>query len=164
MPENGIVNIDWALITFLCLVIFILCLLYLVTTGRHLFPNNVIIRWLNHTPLAAKLLKSIPKLMYSGESMAEKFSDCPICLTEFVDGDEIRVLPVCSHCFHVTRTLATISSWSGEDLVLINNASICMHNVPKSGSLQNFFNCGSHCSQTYLIDSTGDNSQNKHNY
>ncbi|PWA53769.1 Zinc finger, RING/FYVE/PHD-type [Artemisia annua] len=50
---------------------------------------------------AAKLLRNIPIVTYSAETMAEKFSDCAICLSEFVAGDEVRVLPPCNHCFHV---------------------------------------------------------------
>lgn len=41
--------------------------------------------------------------------MAEKLSDCAICLTEFDSGDEIRVLPQCGHGFHVT----CIDTWFG---------------------------------------------------
>lgn len=52
--------------------------------------------------LKKKVLKTLPKLTYSTQTMAEKFSECAICLTEFVAGDEIRVLPKCGHCFHVT--------------------------------------------------------------
>ncbi|KAI5076965.1 hypothetical protein GOP47_0009030 [Adiantum capillus-veneris] len=27
--------------------------------------------------------------------------ECSICLSEFVDGEDVKLLPVCSHCFHV---------------------------------------------------------------
>lgn len=49
--------------------------------------------------LKKKVLKSFPRLTYSSDD-AGKFSDCAICLAEFVDGDEIRVLPQCGHGFH----------------------------------------------------------------
>ncbi|GFS35943.1 RING/U-box superfamily protein [Actinidia rufa] len=47
-----------------------------------------------------RFLKSIPKLAYTGGDVG-KFTDCAICLAEFVAGDEIRVLPPCGHGFHV---------------------------------------------------------------
>ena len=58
--------------------------------------------------LKKKILKSLPKANFSDDSSA-KFSDCAICLTEFVVGDEIRVLPQCGHGFHV----ACIDTWLG---------------------------------------------------
>ncbi|XVE94378.1 hypothetical protein REPUB_Repub02eG0003500 [Reevesia pubescens] len=58
--------------------------------------------------LKKKILKSLPKASFSAESSAN-FSDCAICLTEFVVGDEIRVLPQCGHGFHV----ACIDTWLG---------------------------------------------------
>lgn len=58
--------------------------------------------------LKKKIINSLPKLTYSAEH-AGKFSDCAICLTEFVAGDEIRKLPQCGHGFHV----ACIDRWLG---------------------------------------------------
>ncbi|KAK8512653.1 hypothetical protein V6N13_082810 [Hibiscus sabdariffa] len=58
--------------------------------------------------LKKKILKSLPKDTFSADFSA-KFSDCAICLTEFVAGDEIRVLPQCGHGFHV----ACIDTWLG---------------------------------------------------
>uniref|UniRef100_A0A5B7BGK5 Putative RING-H2 finger protein ATL8 n=1 Tax=Davidia involucrata TaxID=16924 RepID=A0A5B7BGK5_DAVIN len=58
--------------------------------------------------LKKKILRSLPKLTYTVED-AGKFSDCAICLAEFVAGDEIRVLPQCGHGFHV----GCIDTWLG---------------------------------------------------
>ncbi|CAN8234432.1 unnamed protein product [Cochlearia groenlandica] len=60
--------------------------------------------------LKKKVLRSLPKLTYSPDSPpAAKLSECAICLTEFADGDELRVLPQCGHGFHVL----CIDTWLG---------------------------------------------------
>ncbi|KAM7523947.1 hypothetical protein LguiA_013849 [Lonicera macranthoides] len=61
-----------------------------------------------------KVLKSLPKFTYNSESSGNVAAgnlagDCAICLTEYSDGDEIRVLPQCGHGFHV----ACIDMWLG---------------------------------------------------
>lgn len=58
--------------------------------------------------LKKKVLKALPKHSYSSEDTG-KLSDCAICLTEFVIGDELRVLPQCGHGFHVV----CIDTWLG---------------------------------------------------
>ncbi|OAY22493.1 RING-H2 finger protein ATL8 [Manihot esculenta] len=58
--------------------------------------------------LKKKILHSLPKQTFSANSAA-KFTDCAICLTEFTNGDEIRVLPQCGHGFHVN----CIDMWLG---------------------------------------------------
>ncbi|KAK6939113.1 Zinc finger, RING-type [Dillenia turbinata] len=61
--------------------------------------------------LKKKVLKSLPKLTYAidEEEGGKASTDCAICLTEFVAGDEIRVLPQCGHIFHV----GCIDMWLG---------------------------------------------------
>ncbi|VVB09231.1 unnamed protein product [Arabis nemorensis] len=65
--------------------------------------------------LKKKALQSLPRSTFTaGESTsgtaAEDGGDsteCAICLTDFADGEEIRVLPLCGHSFHV----ACIDKW-----------------------------------------------------
>ncbi|XP_071721935.1 RING-H2 finger protein ATL80-like [Rutidosis leptorrhynchoides] len=63
-----------------------------------------------------KVLKSLPKLTYQNYNSAAtatiavgKFTECAICLAEFVGEDEIRLLPQCGHAFHVS----CIDTWLG---------------------------------------------------
>ena len=58
--------------------------------------------------LKKKILRSLPKVTYAAETAGNP-TDCAICLTEFVGGDEIRVLPQCGHGFHV----GCIDTWLG---------------------------------------------------
>ncbi|WOK95366.1 RING-H2 finger protein ATL79-like [Canna indica] len=58
---------------------------------------------------------SVPAVLYSaaGTRMAGGETECAICLTEFAEGDAVRVLPACNHGFHVgciERWLAARSS------------------------------------------------------
>ncbi|GJS07920.1 RING-H2 finger protein ATL8-like protein [Tanacetum coccineum] len=94
------------------IVVFLLCLIGLNAASRctwiKCFSQTEVVtasasnRFDHFSLPAAKLLRNIPKVTYSAETMAEKFSDdCAICLSEFVAGDEVRLLPPCGHCFHV---------------------------------------------------------------
>ncbi|KAL2248980.1 RING-H2 finger protein ATL73-like [Sesamum indicum] len=61
--------------------------------------------------LKKKLLRRIPVAVYGSET-GVSFTDCPICLAEFLDGEKIRVLPKCYHCFHVRCVDMWLSSHS----------------------------------------------------
>ncbi|KAI3515050.1 hypothetical protein L1887_13799 [Cichorium endivia] len=60
-----------------------------------------------------KLVEALPKFTYDSakEYTGGKLSvvECAICLAEYEDGDEIRVLPQCGHGFHV----GCIDTWLG---------------------------------------------------
>ncbi|KAG5529938.1 hypothetical protein RHGRI_030347 [Rhododendron griersonianum] len=66
----------------------------------------------NNKGLKKKVLQSLPKYTYNEKIAAGTGgggSECAICLAEYADGDEIRVLPQCSHGFHVV----CIDTWLG---------------------------------------------------
>lgn len=47
-----------------------------------------------------KVIQVLPKFTYDSNKEG-KSCDCAICLAEYADGDEIRVLPQCGHGFHI---------------------------------------------------------------
>ncbi|OAY75445.1 RING-H2 finger protein ATL80 [Ananas comosus] len=55
--------------------------------------------------LKKKVLRALPKVSYGGAGGG--LAECPICLAEFVEGEEIRILPHCGHRFHV----ACVDTW-----------------------------------------------------
>ncbi|XP_021846848.1 RING-H2 finger protein ATL80 isoform X2 [Spinacia oleracea] len=61
--------------------------------------------------LNKKTLQLLPTTKYlceAGDSNKQA-DDCAICLTEFSDGDMMRILPRCGHAFHIT----CIDTWLG---------------------------------------------------
>lgn len=50
--------------------------------------------------LNSSVLESIPVLIYSGQDFKDGL-ECAVCLSEFCDGEKIRLLPKCNHGFHV---------------------------------------------------------------
>ncbi|GAB4838673.1 hypothetical protein Ancab_028217 [Ancistrocladus abbreviatus] len=53
--------------------------------------------------LKKKSLQTLPSVTYtSGVVSKSKISECAICLSEFADGDLMRILPRCGHVFHVS--------------------------------------------------------------
>ncbi|KAL0848662.1 hypothetical protein Bca101_021909 [Brassica carinata] len=53
------------------------------------------------SPLDPTVLEKIPIFVYSVETHKSPPEDCSVCLSEFEEEDEGRVLPKCGHVFHV---------------------------------------------------------------
>ncbi|KAL3517956.1 hypothetical protein ACH5RR_020545 [Cinchona calisaya] len=54
------------------------------------------------TGLTKDALRKIPVVVYkSGINSIMPATECPICLGEFNDGENVRILPRCNHGFHV---------------------------------------------------------------
>lgn len=68
----------------------------------------VVSRRLN-SGLKRKEMVALPTATYanSGSSPSSSSVGCAICLLDFIDGDEVRLLPKCNHRFHV----ACIDQW-----------------------------------------------------
>ncbi|MCE3215195.1 hypothetical protein HAX54_001226 [Datura stramonium] len=56
-----------------------------------------------------KVLQSLPKFSYDPSSSAGSAAECAICLAEYTQGDEVKVLPQCGHGFHTH----CIDTWLG---------------------------------------------------
>ncbi|URE00863.1 Membrane transport protein [Musa troglodytarum] len=54
-------------------------------------------------------LRQLPKVSYGGAAGGEEPAECPICLAEFEEGEQLRVLPQCGHGFHA----ACVDAWLG---------------------------------------------------
>ncbi|KAD5960749.1 hypothetical protein E3N88_12221 [Mikania micrantha] len=123
-PEAVAVESDFVVI-LAALLCALICVLGLVSVARCAWlrrgsTSNT--RRNPHRPAAnkgikKKIVETLPKFVYDsakeengGENDGKLSSgDCAICLAEYVDGDEIRVLPQCGHRFHV----GCIDMWLG---------------------------------------------------
>ncbi|CAN4105423.1 unnamed protein product [Withania somnifera] len=59
--------------------------------------------------LKKKVLQSLPTFSFDPSSTTGSGTECAICLAEYSQGDEIKVLPQCGHEFHVH----CIDTWLG---------------------------------------------------
>ncbi|KAF3785975.1 RING-H2 finger protein [Nymphaea thermarum] len=89
-PPNGAMNLDVVVIlaallcTLICLVGWGFMTHLLVPLRRQQGPQA----------------KSHPRYSrWAFDARADKSTDCAICLSEFLTGEQVRVLPLCAHCF-----------------------------------------------------------------
>ncbi|XP_031123897.1 E3 ubiquitin-protein ligase Os04g0590900-like [Ipomoea triloba] len=75
-----------------------------------------------NTGLDEALIKSITVFKYKkGDGVVIDGSDCPVCLSEFQEDENLRLLPKCSHSFHVN----CIDTW----LKSHSNCPLCRSNI-----------------------------------
>lgn len=119
-PQSAAVESDFAVI-LAALLCALICVVGLIAVARCAWLRRGI-AGSGRSPrkpsankgLKKKILQSLPKLTYdssaTGAGKGTAFTeDCAICLAEYVDGEEIRVLPQCGHGFHVH----CIDTWLG---------------------------------------------------
>lgn len=70
--------------------------------------------------VAKAAMKALPIIVYSCNSKPGPMPpDCPICLAEFAEGENMRILPNCNHGFHVE----CIDKW----FVTHSSCPMCRH-------------------------------------
>lgn len=84
-------------------------------------PSNHEAWNVNTTGLDESLIKSIMVFKYKKGSGLAEGTDCSVCLSEFQDDESLRLLPKCSHAFHVT----CIDTW----LKSHTNCPLCRANI-----------------------------------
>lgn len=71
------------------------------TTFAHEAADDVAVRLASVISLKKEsALSRIPVVVYKS-GLHLPATDCPICLGEFVEGEDVRILPRCDHGFHV---------------------------------------------------------------
>lgn len=84
-------------------------------------PSNNEAWNVNTTGLDESLIKSIMVFKYKKGSGLAEGADCCVCLSEFQDDESLKLLPKCSHAFHVT----CIDTW----LKSHSNCPLCRANI-----------------------------------
>ncbi|XP_024974978.1 probable E3 ubiquitin-protein ligase ATL44 [Cynara cardunculus var. scolymus] len=117
-PEEVSVESDFVVI-FAALLCALVCIIGLIVIARCAWLRRGSIA--NRVPgqpsankgIKKKFVDALPKFTYDSakDNNGGKLSsrDCAICLAEYADGDEIRLLPQCGHGFHV----GCIDKWLG---------------------------------------------------
>ncbi|CAL9247225.1 unnamed protein product [Arabidopsis halleri] len=126
--SSSIVSVLCLVISVLALIIVFLGVLYLIFKFLrksstlfpipHFNPNPDLssssspqlqqLFFLHDSGLDQTSIDALPVFLYGNVTMSLKESfDCAVCLNEFSDADKLRLLPVCSHAFH----LHCIDTW-----------------------------------------------------
>lgn len=111
---ESIISNSWCLLIVVAAVLlFLLCALSLREISRCVLRYNARFPFESAEAAASRLgskglekdeLRKIPVVVYETAGVLMKMviiNECPICLGEFQQGEKLRILPRCSHGFHV---------------------------------------------------------------
>lgn len=94
-------------------------------------PNAVNDSWQgSNTGLEESLIKSITVHKYKKNDGLVEGTDCSVCLSEFEENESLRLLPKCSHAFHVPCIDAWLKSHSSCPLCRSNIAAPAIALLP----------------------------------
>ncbi|MCH99066.1 RING-h2 finger protein ATL73-like [Trifolium medium] len=105
-PQHGLNS----MVLVAAIVCALLCALGLNTMLQCVFQcaNRVLtepLQWIasrrRNSGLKKKEMVALPTSIYNGSTPPSLDSSCAICLAEFCDGDNMKLLPKCNHRFHV---------------------------------------------------------------
>ncbi|KAF5765244.1 putative transcription factor C2H2 family [Helianthus annuus] len=121
--ESDFVIILAALLCALVCIVGLIAVAYCTWLQRRMMANRTP-RQPSTTPnkgIEKKVVEALPKFAYDSKKEKGVYGECVICLVEYVDGDEIRVLPQCGHGFHI----GCIDKWLGSH----SSCPSCRQNV-----------------------------------
>ncbi|KAL6124684.1 hypothetical protein ACLB2K_077196 [Fragaria x ananassa] len=98
---------------------------------REANPNTVNESWQgSNTGMEESLIKSITVHKFKKNDGVVEGTDCSVCLSEFQENESLRLLPKCSHAFHVPCIDAWLKSHSSCPLCRSNIAAPAIALVP----------------------------------
>lgn len=107
LDSDAIMVFSFLICAVICSIIInylIKCLLICISraVAEDSSENSSVIRSTQNRGVKRKALKTFPVVRYSQDLRLPGLdSECIICLSEFVNGDRVRLLPKCNHGFHV---------------------------------------------------------------
>ncbi|KAL8229285.1 hypothetical protein R6Q57_014185 [Mikania cordata] len=102
--ESDIAFILAALLCALVCVVGLIAVAHCAWLRRRSMVNQISDQPSSNKGIEKKFVDLLPKFAYetdAGEKPSSDDCDCVICLVEYANGDEIRLLPHCGHRFHV---------------------------------------------------------------
>ncbi|KAH6797018.1 RING/U-box superfamily protein [Perilla frutescens var. hirtella] len=102
-PDSAAVESDFVIIlaALLCTIISVAGLISVARCAWLRRRSRTIGQPSAHRGLKKKVVRTLPKFTYNSSSGGGAAAECAICLAEYADGDEVRVLPQCGHGFHI---------------------------------------------------------------
>ncbi|XP_050228229.1 RING-H2 finger protein ATL8-like [Mercurialis annua] len=183
-PESVYVESDFVVI-MAALLCALICVVALIAVARCAWlrrsgiastsPSHAAAPAAANKGVKKKILQSLPKFTYASAAAAAadscKFTstECAICLAEFAEGDEVRVLPQCGHGFHVGCIDTWLASHSScpscrQILVAVARCQKCGHfpamSSPSSSSCA--LQTHSKASESISISNTSANNNQHH--